>query len=563
MLYAVAAGLSAAILAPLLGSGHLLYRDAVSTPRSFVTDGALGLGGVAPRAVPQDWVVANLSRVLDGGVVVTVITFAALTLAGVGYGRMASRLVPAAGRTGAVAATLVSIWNPYVAERLLQGHWSLLVAYASLGWIVVAAVEILDRDRTPGPEWGSWARLVAAVAIAGLTPTGSVLTAILVLAVLGLPLAVARQRARFGIVWGILILGALPWLTASIAGQATTTGGSDGFTVFGARAEPGLGTLGTVAGLGGIWNADAVPASRTIWWAAAATVALLIVVGVGAGWLWRHRDGGSRTIGVLAAVAALTIAAVTIAALGPVAAGLSSLAADVGGLGLLRDTQKYVALVVPFFALAAAAAVDCVRRWVPAGFALAAVALLVVAPLPDLAWGVGGQIRPITYPADWTAVARIVPAEQGAVAVWPVGAVRRYSFTGEPSLNPLPRMVRATVTDSGELTVDGVVVDPAGGRGAEVDRVLTAGGSPAALAALGVGWVVVENDSPPSLLAQDAAVVFRGADLTLYRVEGPVADRDASTWSRVAVITAHLIWSASILFALAVVAVAARRRRPR
>ena len=42
------------ILGPLLGPGYLLLRDAVSTPRSYLTDSALGLTDAAARAVPQD-----------------------------------------------------------------------------------------------------------------------------------------------------------------------------------------------------------------------------------------------------------------------------------------------------------------------------------------------------------------------------------------------------------------------------------------------------------------------------------------------------------------------------
>lgn len=55
------------VAGPLLGPGYLLLRDAVSTPRSYPTDSALGLGDAAPRAVPQDALLAALSPVVDGG----------------------------------------------------------------------------------------------------------------------------------------------------------------------------------------------------------------------------------------------------------------------------------------------------------------------------------------------------------------------------------------------------------------------------------------------------------------------------------------------------------------
>ncbi|MXP21932.1 hypothetical protein GIY30_11280 [Gordonia sp. HNM0687] len=581
LLVAVSGALTALIMAPLLRPGHLLYRDAVSTPRSFVTDTALGLGDLAPRAVPQDWVVATASGLLDGGVVVVGLTVAALVFAGVGYGRLALRLVGVAGRTGAVAAAVVAIWNPYVAERLLQGHWSLLVSYAALGWVAVAAVDILRTHagdpRAPGIRWAPWAQLVAGLCAAGFTPTGSMLSGVLLIA-LGAGVLV---RSRTGAasagaesttgrrLWSIAacavawVVAALPWLTATLVGGASTTGGDNGFAVFGVRAEPGLGTLGTALGLTGIWNSDAVPASRTIWWAAVATAALLIVVAAGTVWLWRHRGRDTPVIATLGVLAAVCAVAVSVAAIGPVAEALSDAAVHVPGLGLFRDTQKYLALMVPFVAVATAAAIAAARRWVPAGFAFAAAALLIVAPLPDLAWGVGGKISPVTYPQDWAAVANRITSDHGAVAVWPTGSVRRYTFADGPSLDPLPRMVRAPVVESGRLVVDSVVVDAASGRGADVDAALSAGGSTQRLAELGVGWVVVENHHTPPALVADAAVEFRGDDLTLYRVPGPITDLGASTAARSSVVAAHVIWATTALAATVAACYAAARRRRR
>jgi len=50
---AYALALSVLVTAPLLAPGYLLLRDAVSTPRSYVTDAALGLTEAAPRALPH------------------------------------------------------------------------------------------------------------------------------------------------------------------------------------------------------------------------------------------------------------------------------------------------------------------------------------------------------------------------------------------------------------------------------------------------------------------------------------------------------------------------------
>ncbi|MDT9081678.1 hypothetical protein RSW80_26985, partial [Escherichia coli] len=77
-------------------------------------------------------------------------------------------------------AALVAIWNPYVAERLLQGHWSLLAGFAALGWIVVTVLELRERPPLgePAPSTARLLQLGGLFAVAGLTPTGSVLAGI-------------------------------------------------------------------------------------------------------------------------------------------------------------------------------------------------------------------------------------------------------------------------------------------------------------------------------------------------------------------------------------------------
>ncbi|MCG7633315.1 hypothetical protein MHN80_13450 [Gordonia McavH-238-E] len=553
-LYGTSIGATAVILAPLLpgligiGDRYLLYRDTVSTPRTHVTDTTLGIGDLPPRAVPQDWFLAMASTVVDGGIVVLAVLAAALVFAGVGYGRLAARLVPDAGRTGAAAAALVAVWNPYVAERLLQGHWSLLAGFAALGWILVAVLDL--RERPPrGEPAAHTARLLqlgGLFAVAGLTPTGSVLAGIVfATALLARPIGL-RPTAIAVALW---VLSALPWLLTSLITDAPTTSAAAGVEAFGLRSEPWLGPVGTVGSLGGIWNADAVPASRTIGWAAVATICLLLVVAVGAGHLWRRRrqlDPIVRAIAVLASVTAILL---LLSTFGPVRAGLGFVVEHVGGGGLLRDTQKFSALLVPAVAVCVAAAVAAARRRVPSGFAFAAVALLVVAPLPDLAWGVGGAVRAIDYPDEWRQVADIVPPARGSVALWPPGTVREYPFARDPSLDPAARMFRAPVVESGELRVDGEVIDPAGEHAAAVTRVLESGGSPAALAALGVGWVLVENDDPPAQLAASGHMVFDGPSLRLYQVTGP-ADRSADDADRAIATGAHLAWAALLVAGL-------------
>ena len=526
--YALA--LTSAVAAPLLAPGYLLLRDAVSTPRSYLSNSAIGLGEAAPRAVPQDFAVAVLSAVIDGGVIVKAVLIAALFLAGWGAARLAALCVPEAHLPGQLVAATVAIWNPYVAERLLQGHWSLLLAYGALPWVAAAVL----RLRTAPPDRRAWAAVVFWIALAGLTPTGLMLAAIVALACLAVPGAGANRIA----VLGVTIAAALPWLTASLLGDALSGSQTSGLAPFAARAEPGLGTLGSLAGLGGIWNAEAVPHSRTTGFAVVATVVLLTVVISGVWALWRR--GESEPLLALAAGTLLLVAAM---ATGPGLAMLRTAVEWVPGLAVLRDGQKWMALAMPGYALAGAGAVLTLRRWARPGVSAAVCAAALIAVLPDLAYGVGGHLTPVRYPQGWTAVSASINADPKPVAVLPPGTMRRFPWAARaPVLDPLPRWVRAEVLATGDLVVQGRTISGEGNHARKVYRLLADGADAATLAEVGVGWVLTETGtrSMPGLKAD-----YADGTLALYRIGG--VGLAVPQWKRTAVIVAHLIWASMLV----------------
>ncbi|MFF7938559.1 hypothetical protein ACFZC5_02530 [Nocardia gamkensis] len=614
----MAAGYSAAgallVTAPLLGPGYLLLRDAVSTPRSYPTDSALGLGDAAPRAVPQDALLAVLSAFVDGGLLVKAILVVALWAAAYGAAALARELLRVSLGPQLVAAT-VALWNPYVAERLLQGHWSLLAGYAALPWTALAAYRLRStatakrRRRTlsnapaqhangligrPAPREAehsekasptatvsTWAALAGSLAAAGLTPTGALLAGVTAFA-----LVHRRQLLAALVLW---LAASAPWLVATaLSGAGAEPSDPAGIAAFAARGEPGLGTLGSLAGLGGIWNAEAVPDSRTTPLAAIGTLALLSIVALG---VRAVATGGADPDNRHVRRALLLLAAVAILfpALGATAWGMSALewlVAHMPGAGLLRDTQKYVALAMPAYALCAAAGCAVTARRLPSRresadrpataapavtstVAVVFVALLVL-PLYDLAWGAGGAVRPVRYPAGWQQVADRVDGP-GDIAVLPGGMFRKFRYSGAvPVLDPAPRMLPNDVLQTGELPVRGRTVSGEGTRAREVETLLLRGGSPAELARLGVGWVLVERTTPGPLGESAATLarverVYEDADLALYRVPGVVERGRSTTAHRAVAAAAHLLWGAMLVAGpLAALGARARlRRRPR
>lgn len=551
------------VVGPLLAPGYLLLRDAVSTPRSYLSDTALGLTS-APRATPQDFAVALASRLIDGGVVVKTLLVLGLWLAGWGAARLVAVALPCAGAPGQFVATTVAIWNPYVAERLLQGHWSLLVGYGCLPWAAAAMLTL----RTTAASRFAFFGLAFWIALAGLTPTGLLLAATVALVCVAAPGTGTARGWCAAAALGAALVAALPWLTASAMGSsltAHTAANRLGVEAFAPRAEPGLGTLASLASLGGIWNGDAVPGSRTTLFAVCSALVLLGVVAVGLPTVARRP--GAVPLLVLAAVSVLVPATL---ATGPGLQLLSTVVDTVPGFGVLRDGQKWVALAMPGYALAGAGAAVTLRRWLRlSGTAVPALVccLALLLALPDLAWGVFGKVAPVRYPRGWTAVAAAINARPAAVAVLPAGTMRLFSWSGPtPVLDPLPRWVHADVLSTGDLVISGTTIAGEGSHARAVQELLLSGPDPAALAAAGVGWLVVEADSAGDMGAAARtlgalAPAYRDREIALYRIGGQTAGVAAER--RTATTVAHLAWLAMLIGGGAGTVIGAWRRRAR
>ena len=256
-------------------------------------------------------------------------------------------------------------------------------------------------------------------------------------------------------------------------------------------------------------------------------------------------------------LAAVAVVAPALMATGPGLAAVEGVARAVPGLGVLRDAQKWVALALPGYAIAGASTVVTLARRVPRGVTAAVCCLALVAVLPDLAWGVGGKVTPVRYPAGWATAAALVNADPRPVAVLPADSMRHFPWAGDaPVLDPLPRWVSADVLTTGDLNIGGQTVPGEGVRAREVQRLVQGGAGVDELARAGVGWVVVEGGGEPDLALP---VAFTDDDLTVYRIGG---ERPGAS-HRGVMIAAHLVWLAALIAGAAgmVATTVARRRR--
>ncbi|MCD0451255.1 hypothetical protein LO762_18930 [Actinocorallia sp. API 0066] len=460
-LLGLAAGLL--VLGPALAPGFVLSYDMVFVPDPARTGAMFGTTGGFPRQVPSDAVAAALSFVpySQQFILLTIFVLAAWGM---------SRLVPGPW-PGKAAAAVFYVWNPYVAERLLLGHWALLLGYAGLPWVLDA---VLRRRRL-------WAALLPA-AIGGFAAMN--LTLLVVVA--GLVVMRGRGAVKAGVTFVVL---ALPWLVPALLQASGTRTDPLGVDLFAARADTPFGTFGSLLSLGGIWNAETVPPGYASFFTA--LLRLLLVCACLAALVRAPRTDLERAA-LLAGSVGLALASIGIT--GPGRAALRGLVEWTPAFGVLRDGQLYVGV------LALAAAVGLGRLAASAPWAV----IVPVALLPGLAWGAFGTLRSVDFPDDWLRAQKAINADpvEGKVLSLPWGAYRRFEWNhGRAVMDPLPRMVsRHVVWDDGFTVGDRTLAneDP---LAVEAARLLDGpGGLTRPLAEAGYRYVVISKDASTAAL---------------------------------------------------------------
>jgi hypothetical protein len=540
------AGLGLAVLAlgPTLGRGFVLAYDMVFVPSPAISGAIFGVTGGPPRAVPSDAVVAVLASAIPADIVQKTILTLIFVLACSGATALLAGLYEQAGRSrppaaAGVAAGVFYAWNPFVAERLLIGQWALLLGYAGLPWVLRVACNGGRQIRL-----GRMCAALIPAAVGGFAAMG-------VSALVALPAALAggrRARAgRLATVLPALLILSLPWLVpALLAGVHTDP---SGVKAFAARADTPFGRMGSLLMLGGIWNADTVPAG---YGGIASAAWLLVVLVAVAGYVLIARSQRLCPGLGVAAIAGLAIAAIGVT--GPSRAALRDLIAIWPGFAVLRDGQQYLAPL----ALAEAVGLGAVVAWVMgelkagidtepasgrggeisrAAAVRAASALGVMAAiapvvlLPGLAWGAAGRLQSVQYPSDWLRARQIIDGSPrpGAVVLLPWAAYRRSPWNGRRAvLDPWPRLLHRTVIWNDALQVGHMTVaaeDPAARR---LDPIMSAAGPlTAALRASGVRYVILDAGAllgrrGPRLAAEarlpGASVLLASDDLILYQL---------------------------------------------
>ena len=510
-------------LGPGLRRGFLLTYDMLFVPREPFSSALPGLA--PPRAVPSDLVMAVLTRALPADIVQKAVLLSIFVLACAGVA-VVCESQPALAR---LAAGVFYAWNPYVAERLIIGHWALLLGYASLPWVLHAATRL---------DLASW-RGAARLALVMVPAVVGGFAAMTVTALVVVPAAILSGSVkRAATALGLLAAGSLPWLIPSLLHPVYAD--PAGVAAFAARADTPFGAFGSLLMLGGEWNAQTVPKGYGGGWSA---LWLAVVLAALAGFVWLGRGHLGRGWAPLGLAAAIGLA---VASIGVTAPGRDLLRAATGfwpGAAVFRDAQQFVAPL----ALAEAAGLGLVAAWAMnpgssgtrkpgtgkggtdvAGAALGILALLVpVLLLPGLAWGAAGRLRPAWYPATWLAAARMIDDSRapGAVLLLPWVADRTPAWNhGERMLDPWSRLVSRQVIWNEGTTVGDVPLAPDDPPARRLDRAVSGGGPlTAVLREAGVRFIIFDPNGPgpsPSARLPGAVVLVSQPGLTVYRLPG-------------------------------------------
>ena len=541
--------LSLVLTLPLVtGGGYPLARDLVFVPRQPLNDAAVGLTDSAPRAVPLDAILALLSVPLDGAVLARLLVPGALVLAGWGTHRLVGEL----GLVARLAAGGFAVWNPFVVERLALGQWALLMAYAALPWIVLAA-----RRRRLAP-------MLLWTALASVTPTGGLL-AVATAVVCG-----TRDRRSGAIILGGGLMLQLPWVLPVLMGAGGVSADPNGVDAFAADTEGRWGVAVALLGLGGIWDARSEPASRLTFLALVS--ALVVVLSLVAGLRPLMRAWGRGDVARLVGVAAVAAGLAVVATLPAGRELLRSAMVDVPGTGLLRDGQKLLAPAVVLVAAAFGGAVQAWTSWCrgrlpDAAGVLAALGVLVplaiVADAPTVTWP---TVRPLDYPSGFDDVSAAMPDDGTALVTLPWRSYRRFEWGhGLVSSDPATRWFDREVVVSDDLAVGDLVVSGESERSEEVGDAVASAEPDAALGRLGVGWVLVYRDDPmvAEVEVDGLRLVHEDAELLLYAVPGAERVDGPSAAKRTAVSAAYAVDGLLLLGAGWVAVAGVRRRRGR
>ncbi|MDO4911382.1 MAG: hypothetical protein Q3972_06530 [Corynebacterium sp.] len=296
--------------------GAFLYRDMAVIPAMRLTETSLGLTDSPARATPQD----ALLGLVGGLQLSTWLMLLILVISAIDAARTIKHPLP----------LLLLFFNPFVFERLLQGHWSLVM----VAWLLPGIIHNANTNASANTQgqalnestqtarnfWGLW-RLW----LCSFTPTGLLIGALAWL--------LFRPRVLIAVV-----ALALVWLIPSLQNAAALHGNAPA-SIFASH------NVLDVLSYGGIWNTE-LPTHEFLPYFRLVYIPILVITIFLAARLAYRRTLTSRVPFILLGLGLVwTILPILAPDL------WNTIIATIPGAGLLRDSSKGSMLILLFSVL--------------------------------------------------------------------------------------------------------------------------------------------------------------------------------------------------------------------
>jgi hypothetical protein len=431
----VFAALTVAVMLPLYKSGHIFLLDMTWGPAIDLAD--YMSSGVGP-AFPLTLLLKLLSLVFSVALIQKIVLTLILFLSGWLMYRLAKSLKVETLQRSNLYATLsgtIYMINPWVYERLLAGHWLVLLGYAVFPLLIKLFLKW--REQLSIKSFIPLAILVSIYPI--LSPHWFYISTLflLILFIISIltrnpsqPPLILRGGAKKVIFVTLLfftffVLINSFWLTSFFSESATFTGISLGdFQAYQTQADATFGPFINGLSLYGFWSTDfALPKDTLVFW----WIYPLVLLGLSALGLYSLL---SKERSLAAGVSGRTerFLGLSLLIIFPIALLLgvgfaneftrsitTALYHILPGFKGLRETAKLFGLLSFCYALLVplgAGRLAAMLSRLPSHFSQKAlhmamwlvVAVLVVAMSHSMFWGFAGQLKPADYPAGWFAV---------------------------------------------------------------------------------------------------------------------------------------------------------------
>ena len=526
-LAALAAILEAFLIGPLIGRDalHLLdFGDYPENPHPPFTPSAFGFPpGITSRA-PVDAVLYWAFQAVHWAPV-RLLPFAAVApLAWAGFARLFPGRPLATG-----AAVLLFTVNPFVYERMASGQVYVVMGYSLLPVLLALLIRPLASLTATAVAGGLVYALSAAVSVHYLFIAGLMIAVVVLAHLAGLQARPALAGA--GTAFCGLVLS-LYWLIP--AAQALRTMPSHvtrmDLSVFQTVGDQVWGLGVNIAGLYGFWRPGPplVQDYLSGW-----PFLLLVIVMIAAAGIRALAGAGlpaGRALALSCVVLAVTGGLLAAGAQGPTGALYTWLFGHLPGFKVMREAEKFSALVALAYAASFGPGAEAVSRSLTQDLsrklcAAGACAVVLVYGWTEL-WGFDGYARPTAYPASWAAADRAMSPGATALAL-PWRSYLPVPWMGNRVVpNPVQGYFDRPVISADDLEAGPIETESSNPRSLFLQYGLSEAGRLTefgrVLAPLGIRFVILARVPGEQDLAwlgrqRDLTRVFSSATIAVYR----------------------------------------------